>query len=110
MKVITFSRICLIGALLSGLFVAWDACLGQTDVSKLVGRCTYGCHKTPCDWHDVKCAAQPGKSCTHNAGCCRGPGTGDGYCQNLWDGTHGQLYQCVYTNCVPRNDELCWGE
>ena len=104
MKALSLSRLCFVSALILGLLVAWNACLAQkADIAMKVGSACYSCGADECDWHSVNCEAQPQETCWQSDSCCRGPDTGDGTCSSLGAGH----FQCKYTGCVWRQDEVC---
>lgn len=102
MKALSVSRLCLAGALMFGVFVAWDACLAQkVDINMKVGNATYCCSSDVCDWHAVSCEAKKNETCSKSYGCCRGPDTGSGDC------TDASGYQCTDSGCKKRTEEIC---
>lgn len=103
MKVTFSSKLFLVASIMVGLLFAWDACLAQqVDIGMEGGAC-YSCGEDPCDWHDVNCEAKEGEKCGKDDSCCRGPDTGEGFCNPMPPGH----YQCVYTGCESRHDETC---
>jgi len=107
MRIPSRKSLLFVAFMILGLFTAWETCVAQGAHTDMIGGQCYSCAHDECDWHDVPCEAQSGKTCSKNMSCCRGPNTGDGFCTVLRD-SHGHvLQQCDYTGCQTRRDEIC---
>ena len=103
MKILSISNVCLVGALMLGLFVAWSASCPQqlSERSLIVG----GCNPS----HGDKCKGTSGSNCSPSypgANCkathltCWDSGGGK-YCYKL------RNYVCLPTRCKNVKDETC---
>jgi hypothetical protein len=100
MKILSISNVCLVGALILGVWVAWSA-TGPQRISgnQLVAGCL-----TPCEWWAVKCASKPTRTCTKDPDYCRYNPDKNTECYNAG----GNSYQCTGSlDCVSRRDKLC---
>ena len=102
MKVSTLSRLCLIGAAVFGLMVAWCSGMPQSLSGEHLSVVGGGC--VPCDTDEAfGCASLPGHDCTVDKILCMG--TGERQCFEV-----GLTCQYVDNDCLdpqPR-DYRCW--
>lgn len=102
MKFLSISNVCLVGALILGVWAAWSAAMPQRiSGNQLVAGCL-----SPCEWWAVTCQSKPNKACTTKPDYCRYKTTG-GECYNAGGST---TYQCEnLPDCVRRRDKICVG-
>jgi len=98
MKALSFSRLCLVGALILGFLVAWSFATPQRIVGEvLVGR-DVGCACSTTT--SETCDSTKGKTCSDDHEEC--DDSGDSECERL-----GASSCHLRTACVNQDDEMC---
>jgi hypothetical protein len=101
MKILGISNVCLVGALILGVWVAWSA-TGPQRVSG--NQLVAGCSLSPCEQWAVTCESKPYQTCDKSPDYCRYNKDKGGDCFNAGGGS----YQCVGSSkCVSRRDKIC---